>query len=82
MSWQIPSLLSAVVGCCCSCFAALLEQLTKFSVIRMAMSGQGFWDASYDVIAMMRRDGLDAYRCARAAGVGWREGEGARCAHA
>ncbi|GLI61528.1 hypothetical protein VaNZ11_003912 [Volvox africanus] len=46
---------------CCSCVMTVLEQLTKFATVQMSMSGLGFWRASQEAVALLRRNFMDAY---------------------
>ncbi|KAG2447685.1 hypothetical protein HYH02_007145 [Chlamydomonas schloesseri] len=52
---------AAALGCCCWCAVALLEQISKFATVQMAMSGLGFWRASAAVVDLLRRNFMDAY---------------------
>ncbi len=54
-------LLAALLACTVGCLLELLEQLTKFAVVRAAMTGQGFWFASQEVVGLLRRNAMDAY---------------------
>ncbi|KAG2430278.1 hypothetical protein HXX76_010373 [Chlamydomonas incerta] len=52
---------AAALGCCCWCAVALLEQISKFATVQMAMSGLGFWRSSSAVVDLLRRNFMDAY---------------------
>ncbi|GLC46360.1 hypothetical protein PLESTB_001767000 [Pleodorina starrii] len=53
--------LAGLLGCCCWCVVVLVEQLSKFATVQMAMSGLGFWRASQEAVALLRRNFMDAY---------------------
>ncbi|PNH06266.1 hypothetical protein TSOC_007383, partial [Tetrabaena socialis] len=59
--WGCQGLAAVILGCCCSCLVTVLEQLTKFATVQMAMSGMGFWAAGREVVGLCRRNLMDAY---------------------
>ncbi|KXZ44830.1 hypothetical protein GPECTOR_61g783 [Gonium pectorale] len=61
----VPCCAPCLACCCClglwGCLGTVMETLTKFATVVMAMGGQGFWPASVEAVSLLRRNLMDAY---------------------
>eukprot|EP01023_Acetabularia_acetabulum_P010773 TRINITY_DN14907_c0_g1_i1.p1 TRINITY_DN14907_c0_g1~~TRINITY_DN14907_c0_g1_i1.p1 ORF type:complete len:596 (-),score=99.08 TRINITY_DN14907_c0_g1_i1:258-1937(-) len=53
------------IACCIQCFISLLNTITRFATMQMAITGQGFFSAAGSVVKLLTSNTLDAF------GVWW-----------
>ncbi|GMH40624.1 hypothetical protein BSKO_08528 [Bryopsis sp. KO-2023] len=50
-----------LVNCCVQGIISLLEFLTEFATVHMAITGESFWESGKDTVQMLKRNFINAY---------------------
>lgn len=50
-----------LVNCCAQAIISLLEWITEFATVHMAITGESFWEAGKDTVQMLQRNFINAY---------------------
>ncbi|GAX85541.1 hypothetical protein CEUSTIGMA_g12956.t1, partial [Chlamydomonas eustigma] len=63
--WDDLAVRSSLWDCCSSCVINLLQFLTRFATVYMAMTGSSFLQSGSEVVSLLKRNAMDTY------GVWW-----------
>lgn len=65
------NLLVACAAACLSLLLSLLEYVTRFATVRAAITGEAFFAAGRNVVALLSRNAMDAFGVWWVPGVWW-----------